>query len=167
MKRTYALLATLLTLCAGATTLALTAPVASAAGTQNIVQIAEATPQLSTLVTLVKKAGLVKALSGSTKLTVFAPTNAAFAALPKATVEKLESHPKLLAQVLEYHVVAGTVPAAKVLKLHSAKTLEGSTVRFSVRDGHAYVNSSEIIKTNVFASNGVVHLINRVLTIPS
>ncbi len=140
---------------------------ASAAGTKNIVQLAESSPQLSTLVTLIKKAGLVKALSGSTKLTVFAPDNAAFAALPKATVASLEAHPKELAKVLEYHVLAGVVPAAKVEKLKSAKTLEGARVTFSVRGGHAFVNRSEVVKANLYASNGVVHVINKVLSLPS
>jgi uncharacterized surface protein with fasciclin (FAS1) repeats len=137
---------------------------ASMTSTQTIAQIASSDSQLSTLVSLVKEAGLVKALSGSTKLTVFAPTNAAFAALPKATLAK---DPAELAKVLEYHIVAGVLPAAKVLKLHSAKTLEGARVTFHVSGGHAYIDSSEIIKTNIYASNGVVHVINKVLTPPS
>ena len=140
---------------------------ASMTSNQNIAQIASSDPQLSTLVSLVKEAGLVKALSGSTKLTVFAPTNAAFAALPKATLASLAKDPAELAKVLEYHIVAGVLPAAKVLKLHSAKTLEGARVTFHVSGGHAYIDSSEIIKTNIYASNGVVHVINKVLTPPS
>ena len=140
---------------------------ASAADSQNVVQVAAANKQFSTLVTLIKKAGLVKALSGKTKLTVFAPTNAAFAKVPKATLAKLAKDKHLLAQVLEYHVLAGVVPASKVLKLHSAKTLEGARVRFSVRDGHAYVNNGRIIKTNIRAANGLIHVINRVLIPPS
>jgi uncharacterized surface protein with fasciclin (FAS1) repeats len=144
----------------------LSAASASAAGGKNIVQVAAGNKQFSTLVTLVKKAGLVKALSGKTKLTVFAPTNAAFAKVPKATLAKLGKSPKLLAKVLEYHVLPGAVPASKVLKLHSAKTLEGARVHFSVRGGHAYVNNAQIIKTNIGASNGIIHVINRVL-IPS
>ena len=140
---------------------------ASAADSQNIVQVAAANKQFSTLVTLIKKAGLVKALSGKTKLTVFAPTNAAFAKVPKATLAKLAKDEHLLAKVLEYHVLAGVVPASKVLKLHSAKTLEGARVHFSVRDGHAYVNNGQIIKTNIRAANGLIHVINRVLIPPS
>lgn len=135
----------------------------ASAASNNIVQVAASNKQLSTLVTLVKKAGLVKALSGKTKLTVFAPTNAAFAKVPKATLAKLGKDKALLVKVLEYHVLAGVVPASKVLKLRSAKTLEGARVRLSVRGGHAYVNNAEIIKTNIPASNGLVHLINRVL----
>jgi uncharacterized surface protein with fasciclin (FAS1) repeats len=142
---------------------------ASAAMTSNqsIAQIASSDPQLSTLVSLVKAAGLVKALSGSTKLTVFAPTNAAFAALPKATLASLGKDPAELAKVLEYHIIPGVVPAAKVLTLHSAKTLEGARVTFHVTGGHAYINNSKIIKTNIYASNGVVHVINKVLTLPN
>jgi uncharacterized surface protein with fasciclin (FAS1) repeats len=130
------------------------------------VQVAAANKQFSTLVTLVKKAGLVKALSGETKLTVFAPTNAAFAKVPKATLAKLAKDKRLLVKVLEYHVLPGVVAASKVLKLHSAKTLEGARVHLSVRGGHAYVNKAQIIETNIRASNGLIHVINGVL-IPS
>lgn len=140
---------------------------ASAAGGQNIVQVAATNKQFSTLVTLVKKAGLVNALSGTTKLTVFAPTDAAFAKVPKATLSELAKNKRLLVKVLEYHVLPGVVPASKVLKLHSAKTLEGARVHFSVRGGHAYVNQAQIIKTNIRASNGLIHVINAVLIPPS
>jgi uncharacterized surface protein with fasciclin (FAS1) repeats len=145
----------------------LTAASASPGGAKNIVQVAAANKQFSTLVTLVKQAGLVKALSGNTKLTVFAPTNAAFEKVPKATLAKLAENKRLLVKVLEYHVLPGVVPASKVLKLHSAKTLEGARVHFSVRGGHAYVNTARIIKTNIPASNGLIHVINRVLIPPS
>lgn len=140
---------------------------ASAAGGQNIVQVAATNKQFSTLVTLVKKAGLVNALSGTTKLTVFAPTDAAFAKVPKATLSELAKNKRLLVKVLEYHVLPGVVPASKVLKLHSAKTLDGARVHFSVRGGHAYVNQAQIIKTNIRASNGLIHVINAVLIPPS
>ncbi|MGC9219878.1 MAG: fasciclin domain-containing protein [Solirubrobacteraceae bacterium] len=130
---------------------------------QNIVKLAASDPQLSTLVSLVKKAGLVGALSGKAKLTVFAPTNAAFKLVPKATLAKLDKDKALLVKVLEYHVVSGSLPAAKVEMLHSAKTLEGQRVQFKVKGGHAFVNNAEVIKANVMASNGIVHIINRVL----
>lgn len=139
---------------------------ATAAGSQNIVQVAASNKQFSTLVSLVKKAGLVKALSGKTKLTVFAPTNAAFAKVPKATLAKLAKNKALLIKVLKYHVLPGLYPASRILKLHSAKTLEGARVHFSIRGGHPYVNNARIIKTNIHASNGLIHVINRVL-IPS
>jgi uncharacterized surface protein with fasciclin (FAS1) repeats len=139
---------------------------AASMSTPNIVALAASDPQLSTLVTLVKKAGLVKALSGATKLTVFAPDNAAFAAVPKATLAKLGENKALLAKVLEYHVVPNVLNAATVEKTKSSKTLEGQTVKFSVKSGHAYINNAEIIRVNLKASNGIVHIINKVL-IPS
>ncbi|MBV9941243.1 MAG: fasciclin domain-containing protein [Solirubrobacterales bacterium] len=158
MKKTLILIGTL-------SVLAFPAGVASASTTgQNIVQVAASNQQFSTLVSLVKKAGLVHALSGTTKLTVFAPTNAAFAKVPSATLAKLATHKALLVKVLEYHVLPGVVPASKVLKLGSAKTLEGGHVRFSVRAGHAYVNQARIIQTNIHATNGIIHAINAVLT---
>ena len=144
--------------------LAIPAAAASASGGgKNIVQVAASNKQFSTLVSLVKKAGLAKALSGSTKLTVFAPTNAAFAKVPKATLAKLATHRALLVKVLTYHAVPGVVPAGRVLKLKSAKTLEGSRVHFSTRGGRAYVNQAQIVKTNIPASNGLIHVIDAVL----
>lgn len=129
----------------------------------NIVKLAASDPQLSTLVSLIKKAHLVGALSRKTKLTVFAPTNAAFKLVPKATLAKLGTDKALLVKVLEYHVVPGLFPAAKVEMLQSAKTLEGQFVHFKVKGGHVFVNNAEVIKANVMASNGIVHIINRVL----
>lgn len=154
---------------------AIAAPVAAVSSAQadgtmaskNIVALAASDPQLSTLVSLVKKAGLVKALSGTKKLTVFAPTNAAFAAVPKATLAKLGKDKALLVKVLEYHVVSGSYDAASVEKLTSVKTLEGATVKISVRGGHVYVNNAEVIKANVMATNGIVHVINKVLMPPA
>ena len=129
-------------------------------------QVAASNPQFSTLVSLVKKAGLVGALEGPGKLTVFAPTNAAFAAVPKATLAKLAANKALLIKVLEYHVVKGEVLASQVVKLHSAKTLEGASVAIRVSGGSVYVNKAKVIKTNVKASNGVIHVINGVLLPP-
>ena len=145
-------------------TIASSAP-AGATG-QNIVQVAASNPQFSTLVSLVKKAGLVSALSGSSKLTVFAPTNAAFKTVPKATLSKLAADKSLLIKVLEYHVVKGEVLAGQVVKLHSAKTLEGASVSVRVSGASVYVNDAKVIKTNVKASNGVIHVINAVLIPP-
>jgi uncharacterized surface protein with fasciclin (FAS1) repeats len=152
--------------------LALSAPLAAsataaghAATRKNIVQLASSDPQLSTLVSLVKKAGLAKVLA-TAKVTVFAPTNAAFAAVPKATLDKIASSKALLTKVLEYHVVAGLYPAAKVEGLKSAKTLEGARVHFHVRHGSVYVNKAKVVAANVRASNGIVHVINAVLVPP-
>jgi uncharacterized surface protein with fasciclin (FAS1) repeats len=104
---------------ASAGSLVTSAP-AAASSSQNIVQVASSSPQFSTLVSLVKKAGLVGALSGTTKLTVFAPTNAAFAAVPKATLDRLAANRSLLVKVLEYHVVKGEVLASQVLSRERA-----------------------------------------------
>jgi len=138
---------------------------ASPAASKNIVQVAAGNPQFSTLAGLIQKAGLVSALSGKSKLTVFAPTNAAFAKLPKATLKKVQSDKKLLTSILTYHVVKGAVPASKVVKLNgkSVKTLNGKSVKITVKSGKVYVNKAQVTKTDVKASNGVIHVINQVL----
>jgi uncharacterized surface protein with fasciclin (FAS1) repeats len=133
----------------------------------NIVALAASSPQLSTLVKLVKSAGLVKALSGSSKLTVFAPTNAAFAKVPKATLNTLAHNKNLLAKVLEYHVVKGALTAAQVEKKSSLETLEGASVTVKVKSGSVYINTAKVIKPNLMASNGIVHVINGVLIPPT
>ena len=139
---------------------------AAPAAKKNIVQTAAATGQFDTLVALAKKAGLAGALSTKT-LTVFAPTDAAFAKVPKSTLDALAKDRKALRAVLLYHAVAGKVPAAKVVSLTSAKTLEGSKVRFAVRSGNVYVNSSRVTAPDVRASNGIIHVVNKVLLPPS
>jgi len=128
-----------------------------------IVQTAVAAGQFTTLVKLVKQAGLAPALSGSTRLTVFAPTDAAFRKVPPATLAKLRSNPALLKRVLLYHVVKGKVTAAQVVKLSSAKTLAGPSVRIRVSDGRVYVNAARVTKADVGATNGVIHVIDKVL----
>lgn len=156
---------------AGVTSAAVAVPVASAtqsssaAAGKNIVQVAAGDPQFSILVKLVKKAGLVSALSGTGKLTVFAPTNAAFAKLPKATLKKVEGDKKLLTSILTYHVVKGAVPASKVVALDgkSVKTLNGKSVKVTLKNKQVYVNQARVTKTDIKASNGIVHVINQVL----
>ena len=133
----------------------------------NIAQLAGRSPQLTTLVKLVKSAGLVKALEGNKKLTVFAPTNAAFAKLPKATLKKLEHNKKLLIKVLEYHVVSGAYLTAKLDKLHSLKTLEGAKLTVKVKHKSLYINNAKVTTANVLASNGVIDVINAVLIPPT
>lgn len=137
-----------------------------AAKGKTIVQIAAGDPQFSTLVKLVKQAGLAQTLSGGS-FTVFAPTNKAFAKVPKATLAALGKDKEALKQVLLYHVVKGRVPASKVVKLKKAKTVEGSTVSISVRGGSVYLNSTrKVLKTDIKASNGIVHVIDGVLLPP-
>lgn len=148
---------------------ALVIPAGSAAAappSKNIVETAAGSKQFSTLVSLIKKAGLVKTLSGSKKLTVFAPTNAAFAKVPKKTLNELLDDKQLLKKVLLYHVVAGKVPASKVVTLKSAKTVEGQAVDISVKGKSAYVNDAKVITADIACSNGIVHAINRVLIPP-
>jgi uncharacterized surface protein with fasciclin (FAS1) repeats len=143
----------------------LAAPVAaSAAPKKDLVQTAVAAGQFKTLVSLVKQAGLAKTLSGNTKFTVFAPTDDAFAKVPKKTLTALGKNKAALKQVLLYHVVAGAVPAKQVVKLSSVKTVEGSKVRIKVRNGTVYLNgTTKVVKTNVRASNGIIHVVNKVL----
>jgi uncharacterized surface protein with fasciclin (FAS1) repeats len=142
-------------------------PAKAAATDRNIVQTANATGDFKTLVTLVKRAGLTGALSGESKLTVFAPTDAAFKKVPKATLAKLLANRAQLRRVLLYHVVAGDVKAAQVVQLRSAKTLAGPRVRIRTEGGKVFLNtSSRVVKTDVAASNGTIHVINRVLLPP-
>jgi len=133
------------------------------APSKNIVKTATDAGQFKTLVKLVKSAGLVGALSGKQKLTVFAPTDAAFAKVPKKTLTALGKDKAMLKRVLLYHVVKGEVKAAQVVKLKSAKTLEGSSVKIAVRNGKVYVNKARVTTTDVLASNGVIHVIDTVL----
>ena len=137
--------------------------------TQNIVQVASSNPQFSTLVSLIKEAGLVKTLSGKGPFTVFAPTNAAFKKVPAETLAALKADPAKLKAVLTYHVVPGTVPASKVVTLNgkNVKTVEGSTVKITVRGKSVKVNDATVTRTDIRAKNGVIHVINGVLIPPS
>jgi transforming growth factor-beta-induced protein len=143
-------------------------PPTAAATPQSIVKTAVAAGQFKTLAALLQKAGLVKTLEGGS-WTVFAPTDAAFAKVPKATLAKLGKNPALLKKVLLYHVVKGSVPASKVVTLSgkSVGTVAGVPVRITVSGGNVFLNgSTKVTKTDVNASNGVIHVINKVL-IPS
>ena len=119
----------------------------------------------TTLVAAVKAAGLVDTLKGPGPFTVFAPTDEAFAKLPAGTLESLlkpENKAKLQ-KILTYHVVAGKVMAADVMKLSSAKTVEGENVAINVKNGGVMVNNAHVTKTDIIASNGVIHVIDTVL----
>jgi uncharacterized surface protein with fasciclin (FAS1) repeats len=137
----------------------------ASATTPNIVGVASADPQFSTLVTALKAADLVKTLEGAGPFTVFAPTNAAFAKVPKADLDALLKNKAELTKVLLYHVIPGKVPAAEALKMNgkTAKTVEGSTVEFKVMGSTVEVNNAKVIKADVEASNGVIHVIDTVL----
>lgn len=125
--------------------------------------------KFNTLLAAAKAAGLVDALSGDKALTVFAPTDEAFAKLPKDTVESLlkpENKEKLKA-ILLYHVVDGRVYSEDALAAKSATTLQGGKIEISVKDGAAYVNGAKILATDVNASNGVIHVIDSVILPPA
>ena len=141
---------------------------AAPAARQNIIGTAAAAGQFKTLLSLAKQAGLVGALSGPGPLTVFAPTDAAFKAVPKATLKELASNKKALRRVLLYHVVKGDVTAARVVKLKSTRTLAGPKISIQVRGGSVFLNgSTKVVKTDVPASNGTIHVINKVLLPPT
>jgi uncharacterized surface protein with fasciclin (FAS1) repeats len=133
---------------------------------KNIVQTAVAAGEFKTLVSLVKKAGLAKALSGPGQLTVFAPTDAAFATVPKSTLAALAKDPAQLKSVLLYHVTKGKVTASKVIQLRTVKTLQGGALKIRSGATTVRVGSARVVTPDVLASNGVIHVIDRVL-IPS
>ncbi len=131
----------------------------------NIVTTAQSAGQFETLIAAAKAAGLAGALSGDGPLTVFAPTDEAFAALPAGTVETLlrpENRGKL-AEILKYHVVAGRVFSSDALSAQSAETLQGQRVRIGLENGQLRVNGANIIMNDIEASNGVIHVIDRVI----
>jgi uncharacterized surface protein with fasciclin (FAS1) repeats len=133
----------------------------------DIVDTAVAAGSFKTLVTAVKAAGLVDTLKGKGPFTVFAPNDEAFAKLPKGTVEGLlKDIPKLKA-VLTYHVVAGKVMAADVVKLKTAKTVQGQEVKIDASKWHLHmnpkINDANVVKADVVADNGVIHVIDKVL----
>lgn len=147
--------------------LAAALPAAAGAGsTTTIAGIVAASPEHTTLLALVKKAGLADELSAPGKLTLFAPTDAAFAKVPKATLAALGKDRAALKRVLLYHVVAGRVPASKVVMLKSAKTLTGPTVSIRVTGKTVRVNGARVTAADLAASNGIVHVIDRVLIPP-
>ena len=130
---------------------------------KTIVQTAVAAGSFKTLASLLKKAGLVGTLQGKGPFTVFAPTDATFAKLPKATLASLAKNKAKLRSVLLYHVVKGNVPAAKVVTLRSAKTLNGKAVSIRVNGGNVLVGGARVTTADVKASNGVIHVVNKVL----
>jgi len=134
---------------------------------KDIVDTAVAAGQFKTLATAVKAAGLVDALKGPGPFTVFAPTDAAFAKLPAGTLATLLKSPKgELTRILTYHVVPGKVMAADITNGMTAKTLEGATLKFTIKNGKVYVNGVQVTTADVPASNGVIHVIDGVLIPP-
>ena len=132
---------------------------------KNIVQVAIDAGNFKTLATALQAAGLVDALQGPGPFTVFAPTDAAFAKLPAGTLDQLLADKEKLTSILTYHVVSGRVMAADVVNAKGAKpaTLNGQTLDITVRGGKVYVNGAQVITADLIASNGVIHVIDRVL----
>jgi uncharacterized surface protein with fasciclin (FAS1) repeats len=131
----------------------------------NIVEVAASNSDFSTLVAAVKAADLAGVLQGEGPYTVFAPTNAAFDALPEGTVEMLlkPENKQQLVDILTYHVVAGKVYAKDVTKLSSAETVQGESVKISTHDGKVMVDNAHVVSTDIAASNGVIHVIDAVI----
>ena len=132
---------------------------------KTIVEIAAGNADFSTLVSLVKAAGLAETLSGDGPFTVFAPTNSAFAKVPKSVLDKLGKNPAALKAVLTYHVVSGKVMAADVVKLKNGtkvKTVNGASVTVGTKHG-VMVDKAKVVKTDIVGSNGVIHVIDSVI----
>lgn len=131
----------------------------------DIVDVAVSAGHFNTLAAALGAADLVGTLKGKGPFTVFAPTDAAFEKLPDGTVEMLlkpENKDKLIS-VLTYHVVPGKVMAADVVKLNGATTVNGTDVAISVVDGNVHIDNATVVKTDIGASNGVIHVIDAVI----
>ena len=132
---------------------------------KDVVDTAVAAPSFTTLAKALTAADLVTTLKGSGPFTVFAPTDEAFAKLPAGTLDNLlkpENKDKLR-RILTYHVVAGEVRAADVVKLQSTKAVSGDTMTIKVKDGKVHVDDANVTKTDIQASNGVIHVIDTVM----
>jgi uncharacterized surface protein with fasciclin (FAS1) repeats len=133
------------------------------ASNKNIVETARSAEKFETLTSLLKRAGLVKALQSKGIYTVFAPTDAAFDKVPNATLARLGRDKTALRSVLRLHVAEGRLTAAKVTKRRSVKTLNGQPLGIRVRGGKVFVGGARVVTADVTASNGVIHAINKVL----
>jgi uncharacterized surface protein with fasciclin (FAS1) repeats len=130
---------------------------------KTIIETAQAAGSFKTLLAAVEAAGLVDALSGKGPLTVFAPTDEAFAALPEGTVEALLEDPSKLASILSYHVVDGEVTAKMVVGLEEAKTLNGQSVTVNIKEDAVMIDKAKVVTTDIMCSNGVIHVIDAVM----
>lgn len=128
----------------------------------DIVDTAIGAGSFNTLVTAVKAAGLVNTLKGKGPYTVFAPTDEAFAKVPKATLDALLADKAALRKVLLYHVVPGKVTSGQVVKLNSAKTAQGSSVRINASNG-VMIDNAKVVKADIVTSNGIIHVIDSVI----
>ena len=139
------------------------ASAAPAGANKDIVETAVATGKFDTLAALLKKAGLVKTLKAKGPYTVFAPTDAAFAKIPKATLDKLGQNKAKLRSVLLYHVADRKLTAANIVKRRTVKTLNGQRLRIRVRGETVRVGGARVTTADISATNGIIHIINKVL----
>ena len=133
------------------------------ASAADIVDTAVSAGNFTTLVAAVKAAGLVDTLKSAGPFTVFAPTDEAFSKLPQGTVEGLLKDPAKLKQILTYHVVSGKVMAADVVKMKTAKTVEGGSVKIMAKGGKVMIDNANVVKTDIACDNGVIHVIDTVI----
>lgn len=129
---------------------------------KNIVETAVEAGSFKTLVTAVQAAGLVETLSGVGPFTVFAPTDDAFAKIPKETLDAVLADKDKLTAILTYHVVSGKVMASDVVGLNSAKTVQGGEVKIDTENG-VIINNAKVVKADIECTNGVIHVIDTVL----
>jgi len=135
------------------------------APSQDIVDTAVAAGQFKTLAAALQAAGLIETLKGPGPFTVFAPTDEAFSKLPAGTIDSLlePANKEKLVSILTYHVVSGKVLAAQVVKMNSAKTVNGQSISIIANNGTVMVDNAKVIKTDIICSNGVIHVIDSVL----
>ena len=131
----------------------------------SILDTAAAAGTFTTLIAAVEAAGLTETLSGEGPFTVFAPTDEAFAALPAGTVEALLADPEALAKILTYHVIAGQVLSTDLTNMMEAATVNGATVMI-MTEGGVMVNDAKVTTADIMASNGVIHVIDKVIMPP-
>ena len=137
------------------------------AAKNDIVQTAISAGNFTTLATALTEAGLVDALKGEGPFTVFAPTDEAFKNLPKGALDNLLKDKEALKNVLLYHVVSGNVSSAQVVDLDKATTLNGSDLKIKTENGKVMINDADVIGADVEASNGIIHVIDKVLLPPT
>jgi len=130
---------------------------------KNIVETAVEAGSFTTLVAAVQAAGLVDVLSGEGPFTVFAPTDEAFAKLPEGTIEALLADKEKLTAILTYHVVSGRIYSDQLENGAAAKTLQGNPVKVKLADGNAFINDSRVVSADIETTNGVIHVIDKVL----
>ena len=130
---------------------------------KDLVETAATSGQFNTLMTAVEAAGLTETLKGQGPFTVFAPTDAAFAAIPKDQLDALLADREALKRVLTYHVVPGRVTAAQAMKLERAQTVQGQAIRIDATDTGLKVDNARVVGTDILASNGIIHVIDTVM----